>query len=293
MLVVVGALIIGITLGLLGSGGSILTVPVLIYLLGHDQKVAVTESLAIVGGLAACGVFTYARQRLVDYRSIIFFGLPGIAGTTLGAELASQLSAHTQLILFAMVMLSAAILMLRTPTRPETAVELTSFEASSSAIFSRGIPWKLVLPGLAVGVLTALVGVGGGFLVIPALVLGSGLPMRTAVGTSLAVVAMNSLGGLMRYLSLGAEVDWSTVLLFLVLGTAGTIMGGQLSQLISHDTLRRGFGALLVGLSILVLVRELPTHNRHVAAPSTAVHTKATSTSTAPPVFPGRRSQAL
>lgn len=282
MIVVVGALIIGITLGLLGSGGSILTVPVLIYLLGHDQKVAVTESLAIVGGLAAFGVFTYARQRLVDYRSVIFFGLPGIAGTTLGAGLGSRLSGHTQLILFAVVMLSAAILMLRAPRGQEAAVEENWDHGPSPASASRSIPWKLVLHGLAVGILTALVGVGGGFLVIPALVLGSGLPMRRAVGTSLAVVAMNSLGGLTRYLSLGAEVDWSTVLMFLLLGTAGTILGGRLSDLISQNTLRRGFGALLVGLAIMVLVREVPAHTCHMPDPGTADQSRSAAVSTAP-----------
>ena len=112
---VVGAILIGLTLGLLGSGGSILTVPVLVYLLGHQDKVAIAESLAIVGGIALAGMIPYARARLIDWRSVVLFGLPGMAGTYGGAWLARFVSGPAQLTLFAGVMLIAAWMMMRRP----------------------------------------------------------------------------------------------------------------------------------------------------------------------------------
>jgi len=112
-LALLGALIIGLTLGLLGSGGSILTVPVLVYVLGHNGKVAIAESLAIVGGIAIAGMLPYARARQVDWRSVLFFGLPGMAGTYGGAWLARFISGPTQLVIFGCVMLAAAWMMFR------------------------------------------------------------------------------------------------------------------------------------------------------------------------------------
>src|SRR5690606_18217679 len=117
MLLLIGALLIGITLGLLGSGGSILTVPVLVYLLGHADKVAIAESLAIVGMIALLGIFPYARSRLIDWRSVVFFGLPGMVGTYGGAWLANFVPGAAQLVLFGLVMLLAAGLMLRNARR--------------------------------------------------------------------------------------------------------------------------------------------------------------------------------
>lgn len=112
--IIIGALIIGLLLGLMGSGGSILTVPVLVYLLGHDAKVAIAESLAIVGGIAIVTMFPYAHSRSVCWRNVVFFGVPGMAGTYLGAWLSHYLAGAVQLTLFAVMMLLAAVLMFRT-----------------------------------------------------------------------------------------------------------------------------------------------------------------------------------
>ena len=161
-----GALVVGLSLGLLGSGGSILTVPVLIFLVGEPEKVAIAESLAIVGGIALVGSLPFAVRKLIDWRSVAFFGVPGMAGAYLGALLSRYVSGGFQLALFALIMLVAAFFMFRPPAVPR------------SAAAAPRRPWKIGLDGLVVGVLTGFVGVGGGFLIVPALVLLGGLSMH-------------------------------------------------------------------------------------------------------------------
>ncbi|MEO1086681.1 MAG: sulfite exporter TauE/SafE family protein, partial [Acidobacteriota bacterium] len=168
----IGALAIGLSLGALGSGGSILTVPVLVYLVGQDEKTAIAGSLFIVGAIATAGGAQFAVRRLVSWRSVVLFGLPGMAGTLAGAWLGGLVSGTVQLGVFAMVMLLAAGLMFRPPVG----------DTAESAPRAGG---RVALDGLAVGVLTGFVGVGGGFLIVPALVLLGGLSMHLAVGTSL------------------------------------------------------------------------------------------------------------
>lgn len=164
-----GAALIGLSLGLLGSGGSILTVPVLVYLVGEPEKIAIAESLAVVGGISLVGALPYALRRQVDWTSVVWFGIPGVVGTFLGAALSVYLSGAVQLLLFAAVMLLAAVMMFRSsPIAGEQGGEQMAGPRS---------PLKVGLEGLVVGVVTGLVGVGGGFLIIPALVLLGGLPM--------------------------------------------------------------------------------------------------------------------
>lgn len=187
----IGALMVGLSLGLLGSGGSILTVPVLIYLAGEQEKVAIAESLGIVGAISLAGFIPYALQNQVHWRSVILFGLPGMAGTYGGAMIAGFVSGTFQLLLFAFVMVLAAGMMFldkEKPTGPKGNVQIS--HAS----------WKIILEGLAVGVLTGLVGVGGGFLIVPALILLGGLPMSLAVGTSLIIIALKSFSGFFKYM---------------------------------------------------------------------------------------------
>jgi uncharacterized membrane protein YfcA len=183
LLAIPGAIAIGISLGLLGSGGSILTVPVLVYLIGQDEKVAIAGSLFIVGSIALAGSLQFLRARLIEWRSVLVFGLPGMAGTYFGAYIAAFVPGITQLALFAVVMLLASWLMLR-PLDLEHAKPV------------RRATWKVAGDGLIVGVITGLVGVGGGFLIVPALVLLGGLSMHQAVATSLVVIAMKSFSGL-------------------------------------------------------------------------------------------------
>lgn len=244
-----GAVAIGLSLGLLGSGGSILTVPVLIYLLGQDEKVAIAGSLFVVGTIAFAGSFQYLRARLIDWRNVIMFGIPGMIGTYGGAWIAAYIPGLIQLILFAFVMLLAAIFMLR-PIKLE-----------QTNIAPRTI-WKISLDGFLVGILTGLVGVGGGFLIVPALVLLGGLSMHKAVATSLVIIGLKSYSGFYKYIEVlaeqGLELDWKTLWIVTGLGIAGSLLGGQLATRLPQASLKTGFGWFLVVMGIYILVRSVP-----------------------------------
>ena len=244
-----GAIAIGVSLGLLGSGGSILTVPVLVYLIGQDEKVAIAGSLFIVGSIAAAGSLQFLRAGLIQWRSVLIFGVPGMAGTWLGAYLAGWVSGVTQLALFAVVMLLASWLMLRPP-------DLERAEAAPRAI------WKIAADGLIVGIITGLVGVGGGFLIVPALVLLGGLSMHQAVATSLVVIALKSFSGFYKYMDVLAQqdlqLDWKTLLLVTGLGIAGSFAGSHFAKRLPQEKLRTGFGYFLIAMGIYILVRSAP-----------------------------------
>lgn len=243
-----GALAIGVSLGLLGSGGSILTVPVLVYLFGQDEKVAIAGSLAIVGSIALAGALQYMRSNLVDWRNVLLFGVPGMAGTYLGAWLAQWVSGEAQLVLFALVMLIAAKLMLKPIALDGARSERHGF--------------KIVLDGLAVGVLTGLVGVGGGFLIVPALVLLGGLEMRRAVATSLVIIALKSFSGFYKYLDVlsaqGLRLDWAAIAAITAIGIAGSFAGSFAATRLPQATLRRWFGIFLILMAAFILYRSLP-----------------------------------
>ena len=245
-----GAIAIGVSLGLLGSGGSILTVPVLVYLLGQDEKVAIAGSLAIVGTIALAGSLQYLRGKLVDWRNVWLFGLPGMAGTYAGAWLAGYVSGLLQLAIFAGVMLLASYFMLRP-------IRVTSVDAMPARH-----PWKIVADGLAVGVLTGFVGVGGGFLIVPALVLLGGLPMHRAVATSLVIIALKSYSGFWKYLDVleeqGLALDWPALGIVTALGIAGSFVGNHFATRLSQQQLRRLFGWFLIVMGVYILARSLP-----------------------------------
>ena len=244
-----GALSIGLALGLLGSGGSILTVPVLVYLIGQDEKTAIAGSLFIVGAIAAAGGAQFAVRSTVSWRSVGLFGLPGMAGTYAGAWLGGLVPGVVQLAVFAMVMLLAAGLMLRPPV------------SGKGNGFVRNA-WKVVLDGLAVGILTGFVGVGGGFLIVPALVLLGGLPMHLAVGTSLVIIALKSLTGFFKYLEaldrLGLALDWQTLWIVTGVGIAGSFAGRSIGHRVSQARLRRVFAIFLVAIGLLILWQTVP-----------------------------------
>ena len=241
-----GAIAIGLSLGLLGSGGSILTVPVLVYLLGQDEKVAIAGSLAIVAAIAAAASVAYVRQRLVDWRSVALFGIPGMAGTYLGAWSSVFVSGTVQLAVFAGVMLVAAVLMLRPRRELETIGER---EARSS--------WRITLDGLGVGALTGFVGVGGGFLVVPALVLLGGLAMHRAVATSLVIIALKSLVGFLKYQAIldadGLSLDVDVLVTVAAIGIAGSYVGSLIAQRLPTERLQQIFGYVLVVMGIYIL----------------------------------------
>lgn len=251
-----GALAIGLSLGLLGSGGSILTVPVLIYLLGQDEKTAIAGSLFIVGAIAAAGGLQFALQGTVDWRSVLWFGVPGMAGTYLGAWWGGLVSGTVQLLVFAGVMLLAAILMFRPP---KTLANSTGSGAWSGPTRRRTI--KVVLEGLAVGMLTGFVGVGGGFLIVPALVLLSDLPMLLAVGTSLVIIALKSFTGFVKYLEvldgLDLSLDWTVLSIVTGVGVVGSFVGRWVGKRVPQERLRKLFAAFLVVIGAWILWSNL------------------------------------
>jgi len=247
----IGALSIGLSLGLLGSGGSVLTVPVLVYLVGQDEKVAIAGSLAVVGSIALVGALPYLARRMIDWRSLALFGIPGMAGTWAGAWLAGFVSGQTQLLAFALVMLAAAGLMLRR-------------EPLVSAAPVKRRAWKVAVDGLIVGIVTGFVGVGGGFLIVPALVLLGGLSMHRAVATSLAIIALKSLAGFLKYMDVldarGLSLDWHVLGVVTVFGIIGSVVGNRLAVRLPHHRLKRGFGIFLVFMGLFIVWRNLPWH---------------------------------
>ena len=244
-----GAVAIGVSLGLLGSGGSIITVPVLVYLLGQDEKLAIAGSLFIVGSIALVGSLQYIRLGMVDWRNVLVFGLPGMAGTWFGAMLSTWVPGIAQLTLFAVVMLLASYLMLRP-------VDL----ANGEGVRREG--WKIASDGLLVGVVTGLVGVGGGFLIVPALVLLGGLAIHTAVATSLVIIALKSYSGFAKYLdvldSQGLVLDWPVLMGVTALGIVGSLAGTQIASRLPQKQLKKGFGLFLIVMGVYILARSVP-----------------------------------
>lgn len=244
LLVLLGALAIGLSLGLLGSGGSILTVPVLHYLVGQPDKLAIAGSLLVVGLIAAAGCVPYALHRQVDWRNAVRFGLPGMAGAWIGATLAHWIPGVAQLGLFAAVMLTAAWRMLSS-----AAIASATHQPRTAAVIGGGF---------AVGMLSGLVGVGGGFLIVPALVLLAGVPMLNAVGTSLAIIALNSFSGFGKYFAVlnraGLALDLRLLLLIAAVGVVGSAAGHRIGSRLPQAALRRLFAAFLALVGIFMAV---------------------------------------
>jgi uncharacterized membrane protein YfcA len=235
------AVVIGLSLGLLGGGGSILAVPVFVYALGFGVKEAIVMSLAVVGVTSLFGAVGHWRVGNVNLRIAAIFGSVAMGGTYLGARLAVFFSGTAQLILFAVVMLMAAYFMYR-DGQPVMA-------HSGSGKMPIGL---ILAEGLAVGILTGLVGVGGGFLVVPALVVLGGVAMKEAVGTSLVVIALKSAAGLLGYLG-QVEVSWGFVAVFTAIAIAGSVGGSYLVRFIPGGALRKGFAVFLVLMSAFIL----------------------------------------
>ena len=242
--VVALAVLVGISLGLLGGGGSILTVPLLVYVAGQDPKAAIATSLLVVGITSAAGAISHARAGRVQWRTGLVFGAAGMAGAYAGGRLGTLIDGTILLLAFALMMGATAFAMLRDRSEPEPA----DHEMAVG---------KVVLEGLVVGLVTGLVGAGGGFLVVPALVLLGGVPMGIAVGTSLVVIAMKSMAGLAGYLS-GVSIDWPLALAVTAAAVVGSVIGGRWVDRIPQERLRRGFGWFVAVMSVFVLVQEAP-----------------------------------
>lgn len=236
---------VGLSLGLLGGGGSVLTVPIFVYVLGVDPRAAIAASFVVVGASALVGALRHARNGNVHGRTAIGFGLVASVGAFAGGRLAFQISEILQLVLFATVMLIAAILMYRGRSEP-----------ADDAADQEPRPWSVVTPvALAVGVLTGLVGVGGGFMIVPALVLLLRIPMKHAVGTSLLVIAINATSGFSAYAG-SVEIPWGVLLPFAGLSIVGIFAGARLMQSASPKALKKGFAIFLMVVAVLILVQN-------------------------------------
>ena len=240
------AVFVGIALGLLGGGGSILTVPLLAYVAGMDAKAAIATSLLVVGVTSAIGAVSHARAGRVQWRTGLIFGAAGMAGAYAGGLLAQFIPGTILLIGFAIMMIATAIAMLR---------GRKTVEATDSNDHRLPVP-KILAEGLVVGLVTGLVGAGGGFLVVPALALLGGLPMPIAVGTSLVVIAMKSFAGLAGYLS-SVQINWTVALGVTAAAVVGALLGARLTAIINPDALRKTFGWFVLAMSSVILAQEI------------------------------------
>lgn len=250
-LVVILSLVIGLLLGLLGGGGSILTVPVLVYLVHIEPKTAIATSLVVVGVTSLAAVVNHARNGRVCWRTGLIFGIAGMVGAYGGGRLAAYVPGGVLLLLFAAIMFGTALAMLR--GRRQNNVEADAVKPICPA----DLPLlAIIFDGLMVGVLTGLVGAGGGFLVVPALNLLGGLPMHAAIGTSLLVIAMKSFAGLAGYIT-HVSIDLELVSIVTGVAIVGSVLGGLLSRHVSGQSLRRIFAVFVIAIACYLLYKEL------------------------------------
>lgn len=254
-----GALLIGVVLGLIGGGGSILTVPVLVYLLSVNPVTATAYSLFVVGASSLVGALNNLKQKLVDFRTATVFAIPAFIAvyatrkylvpaipdtifTFWGFELTRGIGI---MLFFALIMIGASISMIRNNGKAE----------AEAAEVTYNYP-LIILEGAVVGVLTGIVGAGGGFLIIPALVLLAKLPMKKAVATSLLIIAVKSLIGFIGDVE-NLDIDWAFLLVFTGLSILGIFIGGYLNRFIDGRKLKKGFGWFVLLMGIYIFWKEL------------------------------------
>lgn len=244
LLAIVLSLSIGLTLGLLGGGGSILTLPILVYALGVEPKEAIATSLLVVGVTSLVAMLQHARAGNVDVRTGLIFGVAGMVGAYGGGVLAGFFSATALLLIFAAIMVATALAMLR--GRREVA-----------GAAHRGLPVaRVLLDGLIVGLVTGLVGAGGGFLVVPALALLGGLPMHRAVGTSLLVIAMKSFAGLAGHIT-HVDVDFTLAAIVTVAAVVGSFAGAALAPKVPAQKLRKSFAWFVLAMAAYLIIQQV------------------------------------
>ena len=252
------AVLIGVSLGLIGSGGSILTVPVLVYLFHIDPLLATTYSLCIVGVSSIAGVISRLRQRLLDFKVILIFGAPSILGVFIARKyILSAIPANFSIgsdtilskdsfimLFFASLMLVSALSMILSKSKKEIDGEKAEYGPS------------LAFVGLLEGLVTGIVGAGGGFLIIPALVLLGKLSMKKAIASSLFIITIKSLVGFGGDL-LHVNVDWKFLSIIIVLATLGIITGNYLNKTIDGAKLKKGFGWFVLFMSLVIILEQV------------------------------------
>lgn len=256
-----GAAIIGISLGLIGGGGSILTVPILVYLLGVNPVLATSYSLFVVGATSLAGSFSFMKKGLVDYKTAAVFAFPSFIAVYLTRQFLIPAVPETLftiggftltknigiMVFFALIMLVAAVSMIRNNKGMK--------EDKSGGKIRFNYP-MIALEGAVVGTLTGIVGAGGGFLIIPTLVLFARLPMKMAVGTSLLIIAAKSLIGFLGDIG-NQPIDWEFMLLFTGLSLGGILIGSWLSNKIDGELLKKAFGWFVLLMGVYILSKEL------------------------------------
>lgn len=248
ILAILLSLLIGMSLGLLGGGGSILTVPILVYALEMEVKEAIATSLLVVGTTSAAAMIQHARRGAVSWRVGPIFGASGMAGAFLGGWIARYIPSVLLMVGFALVMLATAWAMLRNGQHAEKPRQ----EGECPDCLPFG---KIVLDGLVVGAVTGLVGAGGGFLVVPALTLLGGLPMHLAIGTSLLVIALKSLAGFLGYLS-HVSVDYFLASVVTASAVVGSFLGSFWAHRLHARHLRKGFAWFVIAMAVYILARQ-------------------------------------
>lgn len=253
----IASLFIGISLGLIGGGGSILTVPVLVYLFAISPTIAISYSLFIVGFTSLVGSFNYYRKGLVNFKTVLLFGSSSITTVFIARKfiipflpdvffrIGSFKVTHSLfvMIVFAILMLAASVSMIR--SRKIVAEKQTNEK-----------PWMLVIYGVLIGLVTGFLGAGGGFLLIPALVILMKLPMKEAIGTSLLIIALNSLIGFIGDIGRHA-IDWKFITIVSAIAIAGIFVGSYFNQKVDSEKLKKGFGWFVLVMGIYIIVKEL------------------------------------
>jgi uncharacterized membrane protein YfcA len=242
------AFLVGISLGLLGGGGSILAVPIFVYVLHVAPKSAIVSSLLVVGLTSLVGALRHAQDGHVQVRTGTLFGGAGLVGASLGSRLAAHPSVPGNLLLvvFALLMVTVAILLLRNGTRPPR----------SAPPAGRRHMAALGIYGLATGFLTGLLGAGGGFIIVPVLMLAGGLPMHHAIGTSLLVITLNCGAGLLGFLG-KVPIHWLLAATFALASTLGSLVGARMATHTRPDRLRRGFAVFILVAGVAIFVERM------------------------------------
>ncbi len=245
------AVCIGISLGLIGGGGSILAIPVLVYVMEVPAKSAIAMSLVIVGIVSLIGVIPHWQQGNVNFKTAALFAPAAMLGAYIGARIASLpfITPTVQLVSFAVMMLVAAFLIIRKGTsESDEKLELKSDSDPHDKYQLVAIPAE----GLGVGLLTGFVGIGGGFMIIPTLVLLGKTPMKEAIGTSLIIIALKSVTGFLGYLG-HVSINWNLMISFTVVASLGTIAGAYLTKFIDGKQLQKVFGGFVAAVAIFIL----------------------------------------
>ncbi len=247
------AVLIGLSLGLLGGGGSILTVPLLVYVIGVPAHEAIALSLLVVGTTSISALIPHARQGRVRWKTGALFGVASMTGAYAGGRLAHFIPATALLLGFGAMMLITAFAMMR----PRHAASCESSTSDTNTTEPELSLLRIGAIGCLVGSITGLIGAGGGFVVVPALVLLARLPMRTAVGTSLLVITLNSYAALAGHLG-AVTIDGTLAVLITSAAILGSILGSALSARVPQAILRRGFAWFVIVMAVIILFQEIP-----------------------------------